>query len=406
MKKLKNIHIIAPLLSAIFCLLGVVVIPQKAFSVGAEREKLRETIIRSLGEFIVQTPTGEYVFSYPEINFTDNYSAYKKGESYRVKYYLCQAEERLEKIVADNSSPCLDASVFFDENGFSYEYGQTGFSCDIEQLKADVYHALENPFNEGDKISFEKVGLYREERRPKVTVETLKKRTQKLAAYTTYFQENDEGRCKNISLAVGKIDGKTIMPNEKFSFNETVGARTAENGFQKAKIIQNGEFIQGVGGGVCQVSTTLYNAVLLSGLKVEKVRAHSLAVSYVPPSRDAMVSSHSDFVFSNPFSFPVYLSAKSKNGWIRVTFYGKTDGKTYKITSNILKEIPPEKPIEKIGEEDRILRNEKSGIKSESYLEVYQAGALIARKRLRVDEYAPVRGIIAKKTLKPTKKIG
>ena len=128
---------------------------------------------------------------------------------------------------------------------------------------------------------------------------------EKISSYTTYFNAEDRGRCENIAIAAELISGITVQPYGEFSFNQTVGKRTEEAGFQQAKIIVNGEYVLGTGGGVCQVSTTLYNAALKSGLTVTEFHPHSLQVSYVPPSRDAMVSTQSDLCFINPHSFPV-----------------------------------------------------------------------------------------------------
>ncbi len=228
---------------------------------------------------------------------------------------------------------------------------------------------------------------------------------EKISAYTTYFSSKDGGRCENIAIAASLIDGVTLQGYGEFSFNATVGKRTEEAGFQQAKIILNGEYVLGVGGGVCQVSTTLYNAALKSGLEVTEFHPHSLPVAYVSPSRDAMVSTHSDLKLFNPTPNPVYLQAKTFDGGITVTFYGKKNGYRYEITSRTLGQISPPPPITKDGEEEGILREEKAGIKSESYLEIYQGKSLLSKKRLRLDEYRPVQGIIVKKILLPTKNI-
>ena len=227
----------------------------------------------------------------------------------------------------------------------------------------------------------------------------------RLSSYTTYFNAEEKGRCENITIAASLIDGATIQPYGEFSFNKTVGRRTATAGFRQAKIIVNGEYVLGVGGGVCQVSTTLYNAAIKSGIAITEYHPHSLQVSYVPPSRDAMVSTECDLQLYNPYSDPVYVAAKVFDGGLRVTFYGKNVGDRYEIISNILQEIPPPKPIIKDGERDEILRSQKSGVKSEMYVEQYRGTALIARKRMRVDEYRPIQGIIVKKVAEPTIKI-
>ena len=218
-----------------------------------------------------------------------------------------------------------------------------------------------------------------------------------LASYTTWFNESDENRSENIAIAASLIDGVIIQPYGEFSFNATVGRRTQEAGFKQAKIIVNGEFVLGVGGGVCQVSTTLYNAALLSGLTVVESRAHTLQVGYVPPSRDAMVSTGSDLKLFNAHSSPVRLEAKTGKGGVRVAFYGEKDGYRYELVSRTIAEIPPPPPIVKTGDTNEILRSPKSGLKSEAYLEKYKGEKLVERKRLRTDEYRPIQGIIVKK---------
>lgn len=218
-----------------------------------------------------------------------------------------------------------------------------------------------------------------------------------LSSYTTYFNAKDKSRVKNLEIAASLIDGITVQGYGEFSFNQTVGRRTEEAGFQQAKIIINGEYVLGVGGGVCQVSTTLYNAALKSGLAVTEFHPHSLQVSYVSPSRDAMVSSQSDLKLFNPYATPVRLNAKVFDGGIRITFLGKKDGYRYEIISQTLEEIPPPPPVVKEGEKEEILRSPKNGVKSEAYLERYYGEKLVSRKKLRVDEYRPVQGIIAKK---------
>ncbi len=220
---------------------------------------------------------------------------------------------------------------------------------------------------------------------------------EKMSAYTTYFNENDGGRCANIAIAASLIDGVTVQAYGEFSFNATVGKRTQEAGFQNAKIIVGGEYVLGVGGGVCQVSTTLYNAALKSGMEIVEYHPHSLAVGYVAPSRDAMVSTQSDFKFFNPHGFAVHIRVQTENGSVKAAFYGKNTGDRYEIVTRILEEIPPPQPIVKTGEYEEILRAEKAGVKSEMYLEKYRGKRLLFRKRLRVDEYRPIQGIIVKK---------
>ncbi|AET67087.1 putative vancomycin resistance protein [Desulfosporosinus orientis DSM 765] len=121
-----------------------------------------------------------------------------------------------------------------------------------------------------------------------------------IAQYTTKFDPTLINRTENIRLAARVLDGKLLSPGERFSFNESVGQRTANAGYKEAMIIEGDVFTPGLGGGVCQVSSTLYNAVLLANLDIIERHPHSLPISYVPPGRDATVAYPSlDFKFKN-----------------------------------------------------------------------------------------------------------
>ncbi len=237
--------------------------------------------------------------------------------------------------------------------------------------------------------------------KPPILAKTEMHAREKLCSYTTYFNQNEGGRCENIRLAAGRLDGIALQPYGHLSFNAVVGPRTRENGYQTAKVIVQGEFVEGIGGGVCQVSTTLYNAALLSGLTVTEYHPHSMRVGYVPPSRDAMVTEFCDLCLFNPHRETVYLSVLVGAGYLRFTLYGTPNGRTYAIESRTLAELPPQEPIIEEGDTDEVVRFGQAGLKSESYLKTYENGVLISVKRLRADEYAPQRGKIRKKTEKP-----
>ena len=118
-----------------------------------------------------------------------------------------------------------------------------------------------------------------------------------------------------------------------------------------------------------------------------------------------MVSSECDLQFYNAHAFPVCLTAETFEGGSRVTFYGKNEGDRYEMVSNLLAEIPPPAPIVKRGDKEEIIRAPKNGARSELYLERYRGGALVSRKRIRVDEYRPIQGIISKKVSETTNKM-
>ena len=214
-----------------------------------------------------------------------------------------------------------------------------------------------------------------------------------LSSYTTYFDGGNEARSHNIRLAASLIDGTVLENGEVFSFNERVGQRTAERGFERAAIIENGEFVEGIGGGVCQVSTTLYNAALLAGCRVVEYHPHSLAVSYVPPSRDAMVSgTFFDLKFENATGSTVYLTAVTGENYVRFKVYGRDFGIRYDLSSEVTGAIAAP---EEFTSEPSLVREGKDGIISEGYLFVTQDG-VTRRIFLRRDKYSPHRKITFK----------
>lgn len=155
-----------------------------------------------------------------------------------------------------------------------------------------------------------------------------------LGSYTTRYAAGGN-RGANVSNAAARINNKILLPGETFSFNETVGRRTVENGFKTAPEYMNGQTVDGIGGGTCQVSTTLYSAVLYADLKIVKRSNHSMSVNYVPLGQDATVTDGGlDFQFMNDTEYPVKISSVTGGGKITVTIIGTAPEteKTVKIS--------------------------------------------------------------------------
>lgn len=156
-----------------------------------------------------------------------------------------------------------------------------------------------------------------------------------LASKTTYYNASVTGRSTNIRLATEAINGTVLQPGETFSLNGIVGRRTAAKGYQNAIIFQNGKQVEGLGGGVCQVSSTVYGAVLYADLKVTERSCHQFQVSYTPVSQDAAVYYGSqDFKFVNNTDNPIKIVASAGSGSLSVTIYGtKTSDKKVTLSS-------------------------------------------------------------------------
>ncbi len=166
---------------------------------------------------------------------------------------------------------------------------------------------------------------------PKVDSELLNRiRMKKIGQYITYFNNRNKQRSHNIVLAAQSINNHVVFPGETFSFNHVVGKRTIEKGYLPAPVIVRGELTEGIGGGICQVSSTLFNAVDRAGVKIIERYSHSRRVPYVPPKRDATVSWYGpDFTFKNPHNQPILIRSNIYGGQLLISIYS-SEGIDYK----------------------------------------------------------------------------
>jgi vancomycin resistance protein YoaR len=316
-----------------------------------------------------------YTYCYPEINFVDNLSDELqkincKGEYvFKPTVYLNGIDEVIDGICRDVEREKQEPYVEFLKEGkpFVYYEGYDGATVNKNKLKADINYSINNDFCDvvAEVKNIKRVGNMPE----------LYESTCLLYSFTTYFDGENTGRVHNIKLAAERINGSIINAGEVFSFNKTVGERTIKSGFVCAKIIEEGKFVEGVGGGVCQVSTTLYNAAMLSGLEIKEYHPHSLKVGYVPPSRDAMVSgNYCDLKIKNNRLTPIYVRMNVYNGYITCSIYGSSDGWKYSYLSQI---ISPDE-----GNEGEALYQ----LVSEGYL-ICEKDDIIKKKLVRRDKY-------------------
>lgn len=145
-----------------------------------------------------------------------------------------------------------------------------------------------------------------------------------LSTYSTVYDVTED-RAVNVELAASKINGLIIAPGEKFSFSNSIGSRTIANGYVVAPSFASGRIVSSVGGGICQVSSTIYVAMLLAGIAPVQRYAHSLPVDYVPSGLDsAIVEGYKDLTFTNDFDFSIVINATVHNGMLTVTFTQQT----------------------------------------------------------------------------------
>ncbi|WP_251554975.1 VanW family protein [Neobacillus muris] len=165
---------------------------------------------------------------------------------------------------------------------------------------------------------------------PKVDSELLSEiNSLRIGRYVTSFNQHNKNRSVNIKIAADAINNYVVFPGETFSFNKVVGKRTADRGYLRAPVIIRGEIDEDIGGGICQVSSTLYNAVDNAGLKIIQRYSHSRRVPYIPPGRDATVSWYGpDFVFKNSYNQPILIRARTLGGMLIISVFS-AEGMNY-----------------------------------------------------------------------------
>ena len=215
-----------------------------------------------------------------------------------------------------------------------------------------------------------------------------------LGECTTEFDTSYATRVNNIKIAANLLSGADLLPGETFSFNEHNGDITADKGYQVARGYADGEVVDTVGAGVCQVSSTLYNAALLSNMEIVKRSNHSLPVAYLPLGQDAAISYPSqDFAFKNSSPSPVKIFASVNGGKLTVEIRGQKDGSftEIKIENNTISVLEPqtrEVLDETLAAGKRVVsQNGARGYVTESFRLVYKDGELAARQPLGKSTY-------------------
>ena len=229
--------------------------------------------------------------------------------------------ESLESIAEKINVPVKNAKLYISGGSFNVTPSTTGKEFDVAANKEAIYEAI-------NSRKYGEVSLKVNDINPKISTSMAKSVDTLLAQHSTTFSTSMAGRAENIRVSSNRISDVLLMPGEIYSYNKLTGIRTIANGYYNAPVIVNGDLEDAPGGGVCQTSTTLYNAVLYSGLKVEQVKNHSITSSYAPRGKDAMVNdSGSDLKFSNSYDHPIYVKSIVNGGTLTCQIYGNSADK-------------------------------------------------------------------------------
>lgn len=261
----------------------------------------------------------------------------KKDITIGFSYDKEKVAQFIKNISKEIDSEPIDATIRLVSGKFQITDEKLGSRLDQEKAVNMISAAI-------DSKSIANVELPVEVIDAEITRADLSNITDKLGEYSTSFNASNESRSYNIKLATKSVTDVLVRPGETFSLNKTIGPRLAKYGYRTAKVIINNEYVDGIGGGICQVSSTLYNAALLANLKIVERKNHSLPSSYIAMGRDATISGdYIDFKFMNNTPYPLYIYGEVKGNQVRFSIYGKNEnkGRQIKIKTEILKKIEP-----------------------------------------------------------------
>lgn len=227
--------------------------------------------------------------------------------------------------------PAVNYALKKTENGFEVIEGQTGLAVNVDESLTNIYDYLTTDWDFADAS----IDLQIEVTQPKGDEEQLSKVSDVLGTYTTSYAASSAARCKNVENGTSRINGVTLYPGEEFSACDTMKPFTESNGYYPAGAYLNGKVIESIGGGICQVSTTLYNALLLSELEITQRSSHSMIVDYVEPSMDAAIAENGgkDLKFVNNLDYPIYIEGYTANKKVTFVIYGvETRDSTHKVS--------------------------------------------------------------------------
>ncbi len=302
--------------------------------------------------------------------------------------------QAVEKVIGEKFSKiegaAVDATIKRENGQFVITDGKAGIKVDV---KTSVQNINDHFSKDWKPARIETIELVTTVDEPNVTKEQLQQVKDVLGTFKTSFRATNN-RGKNIANATSRINGTVLLPGEVMSASDTMGSRNAANGYLEAGSYLNGETVESYGGGVCQVSTTLYNAVILAELEITERSSHSMIVDYVQPSMDAAISEGVlDLKIKNNTDAPIYIEGITNGGTLTFTVYGKEyRSSTRKVSyiSETLSSTDPGKKFVATGEPIGTYKKAVSahmGIKARLWKVVTENGTEVSREQFNKSSY-------------------
>ncbi|MCB2290451.1 VanW family protein [Clostridium sp. CS001] len=343
-----------------------------------------------------------------DMNMFEKYKAIKNPVQRQIElkfeYNDKYIDQTIEQIVKDTNKKAVDATITMVSSGvFNVTNDVVGKQLEVEKLKADIKSKINGSLSEAT-VSIEAAI---QEVKPKVTAATLNTIDKRISSFSTNFESSAEGRAINIGLSTKSINGTLLMPGDVFSFNGIVGERTQQRGYQSAGVIVGDKLEQGLGGGICQVSSTLYNAILGTDIISVERTHHTFPSGYIPIGQDATVDyGNLDYKFKNNYTYPIFIEGYVSNRNLYFNIYSNSAlaKKTYTVSNEILESIEPK--TEKIPDptkyegEIEIVQKAYTGYKVRVTRKTFENGVLINTQVINNDTYKVINGIIKEGTKK------
>ncbi|MGL4762938.1 MAG: VanW family protein [Sarcina sp.] len=275
---------------------------------------------------------------------------------------------------------------------------ENGVELDIEKAKSILDENIDCDTN----IMNDEIEVPIREQLPKITDEDIAEIDSKFATASTSFNSGDWNRTENLKVATDNINGTVLMPGETFSYNEVVGERSLERGFKAGASFSGSEVVESIGGGICQISTTLYQAIMKSGIKSTERYNHTMKVSYANPSEDATVAwGYLDYKFKNTYDSPIFIQGIISDGIITFNIFGDKDDIGNKTFDLLGVTTGSSNPGSKRINDSSLLKGKQvvekrpiMGMTSKGYLITYENGKEISREEISSDVYNSIQGII------------
>lgn len=319
----------------------------------------------------------------------------------KLDYNEASVTNFISTIEKDLNIEAVDAKIDV-VSGFKITPEKDGRKLDSESLKKELLSKIDGKLDSDTNVSASVVTA-----KADVTADMLKNINAKISTFSTnYGSISSAARANNVVVATKSINGILLKPGETFSFNGIVGERTEARGYQAAPVIIGNKVESGLGGGICQVSSTLYNACLLGNLKIVERTHHTFPSAYVPKGQDATVDyGNIDFKFTNSYSYPLYIVGTSGGGYVSFSIYSDKSlaATTCKITNDIYETIQPTTTFI----DDATLLTGTTvtqtpahiGYKVKVYKTVYTNGNQVSQATISDDTYKVVNGVIKRGTM-------